>query len=492
MEQRKTGKSVEVFYRISIIHKLPSVGIRQGLTAEGDECERKMPVRCPYCSTELNSTADRCPRCGRMLRQNGNAAFFMHVQKGTLSIGEILSDAPRRHSHQELVDSLTRRHEPGRNMLASWHKPWIFLRVFLFLFATSAILYGLIKRPFALNLYISLGSLVIPLTLAIFIWEMDIPANVTLLDMLLLLMFGGLLSMLFAMDWNAEVIRNKNYAYLAGFTEEPAKLLVCILFMCLSKRRFYGLDGLAIGAAVGAGFAFMESIQYVYLYNSISLVLMRGIHAINSHILYTAPYTGMLAMVMNGKKLQSKHLTDLRFLTILGCCILSHVINNSYIDFFVLETVSVFSFSVKDILNTIFIWSVFLFVMKTGICEVLNHPKNNGVAWKMPTGRIEEHTAIRRSLYGTNGEYSQRSISPKPGDSLILGRNPSKCHVCFSNPKVSGVHCGLYCTANGLEVCDLGSRNGTYVNGKRLMPNQRIIVRPGDTICLYDEEFVVC
>ena len=73
----------------------------------------------------------------------------------------------------------------------------------------------------------------------------------------------------------------------------------------------------------------MESIQYIYQYNDILLVINRGIRALSSHILYTAPAAGMLAYVMNGHSFKLHHLTDKAFLRVFACCILSHAINNA-------------------------------------------------------------------------------------------------------------------------------------------------------------------
>lgn len=47
---------------------------------------------------------------------------------------------------------------------------------------------------------------------------------------------------------------------------------------------------------------------------------------------------------------------------------------------------------------------------------------------------------------------------------------------------VSGLHAVINHTAEGVQIVDIGSTNGTYVNGRRLVPNQTYILRDGDEI----------
>lgn len=47
---------------------------------------------------------------------------------------------------------------------------------------------------------------------------------------------------------------------------------------------------------------------------------------------------------------------------------------------------------------------------------------------------------------------------------------------------VSGLHAAIQHTADGVQLFDLGSTNGTYLNGRRLAFNQAYILRDGDEI----------
>ncbi len=65
--------------------------------------------------------------------------------------------------------------------------------------------------------------------------------------------------------------------------------------------------------------------------------------------------------------------------------------------------------------------------------------------------------------------------STKP---LLFGRH-AECEVSVEDPKVSGAHATLTRTDEGFELVDLETRNGTWVNGKRV---PQTILRNGDSI----------
>lgn len=62
---------------------------------------------------------------------------------------------------------------------------------------------------------------------------------------------------------------------------------------------------------------------------------------------------------------------------------------------------------------------------------------------------------------------------------LFLGRDLSN-DIVINDPEISRRHSRFYLQGNGFVLEDLGSTNGTFVNGQRLMgPN---VLRPGDVI----------
>jgi len=54
-----------------------------------------------------------------------------------------------------------------------------------------------------------------------------------------------------------------------------------------------------------------------------------------------------------------------------------------------------------------------------------------------------------------------------PGTVKTIGRSPG-AEFIVEAPLVSRLHCQITSTADSLHVKDLGSTNGTFVNGKRV------------------------
>ena len=64
---------------------------------------------------------------------------------------------------------------------------------------------------------------------------------------------------------------------------------------------------------------------------------------------------------------------------------------------------------------------------------------------------------------------------------VVIGRSPY-CSMVIDNETLSRVHAAVSMVDDGVEIRDLGSSNGTYVNGVRITaPTQ---VKPGDEIML--------
>ena len=72
------------------------------------------------------------------------------------------------------------------------------------------------------------------------------------------------------------------------------------------------------------------------------------------------------------------------------------------------------------------------------------------------------------------GEVSLTSIT-------LIGRDPS-VDLIIRDPDVSGRHASLVPLASGFAIEDLGSTNGTFVNGERLAAQRELA--PGDQIQL--------
>jgi len=65
----------------------------------------------------------------------------------------------------------------------------------------------------------------------------------------------------------------------------------------------------------------------------------------------------------------------------------------------------------------------------------------------------------------------------------LLGRGIG-CDVRVDSPKVSSEHASLHWSSGAWELRDLGSRNGTFVEGRKLAPGERVSLEVGSTFSL--------
>lgn len=79
-------------------------------------------------------------------------------------------------------------------------------------------------------------------------------------------------------------------------------------------------------------------------------------------------------------------------------------------------------------------------------------------------------------LYKKNG--TRKSI-PLPSSVTVIGRR-ADCDLYAPLLSVSKRHCQLNCDDGALRIRDLGSRNGTYVNGERI--NGETELKAGDRV----------
>jgi pSer/pThr/pTyr-binding forkhead associated (FHA) protein len=61
----------------------------------------------------------------------------------------------------------------------------------------------------------------------------------------------------------------------------------------------------------------------------------------------------------------------------------------------------------------------------------------------------------------------------------------------LQSEKVSREHAEIHISGEVMEIIDLGSTNGTYLNEQRLQPNQRHYLKPGDEIRFGDQVFTL-
>ena len=73
---------------------------------------------------------------------------------------------------------------------------------------------------------------------------------------------------------------------------------------------------------------------------------------------------------------------------------------------------------------------------------------------------------------------------------VTIGKAQSYADIILSDPSISRVHARIYRGDDGgIEIRDLDSTNGTWINGVRLMPNEKKTVHRGDEVRFGNMDF---
>ncbi len=89
-------------------------------------------------------------------------------------------------------------------------------------------------------------------------------------------------------------------------------------------------------------------------------------------------------------------------------------------------------------------------------------------------------------LLKSNGSWKDFPLSR---DVTVIGRR-GDCDLRIPLPVVSRRHCQLSQNEASVKLRDLGSRGGTFVNGKRVDENKEVLVKAGDYIRIGPLTFV--
>ncbi|MCC7365530.1 MAG: FHA domain-containing protein [Dehalococcoidia bacterium] len=98
--------------------------------------------------------------------------------------------------------------------------------------------------------------------------------------------------------------------------------------------------------------------------------------------------------------------------------------------------------------------------------------------------RIGPTASLRfETVYGPDGPVEERVLPLRPGKEITVGR-ATECDCVIAHPTVSRLHARIAWQDGGHTrvIEDLGSSNGTFVNGARIEPGRPHELRPGDVI----------
>ena len=90
--------------------------------------------------------------------------------------------------------------------------------------------------------------------------------------------------------------------------------------------------------------------------------------------------------------------------------------------------------------------------------------------------------ALRFIAIATEGTVAGAQIDEVvEGDSVIIGRD-EKADLVLPEPTVSRRHVEVRSADDGWEIVDLGSRLGTWLNGRKLRVGEGVPLREGDEV----------
>ena len=193
---------------------------------------------------------------------------------GNFSIGRLFSQAFMPHEEEEIENYWSVGTMKTTPDISEVHTgcptPWAFVRILgialaayaLFILCWSKFGFGTVLPGLIFT-----GCAVIPLSVLMFFFEMNIRKNVSMYLVNKLLVLGGALSILYTGIFTViDKIFHLNldniaFGLQAGVLEELAKLLA-VMLVVNKKRYTYILNGMLFGAAVGTGVAIYESAGY--------------------------------------------------------------------------------------------------------------------------------------------------------------------------------------------------------------------------------------
>ena len=297
---------------------------------------------CPECGAVVNSNDTTCGECGYPLAKksaqniiNDNLDKITGAKsKSYVTFKDLFKNTFKKHTEDELDEVFIcggKNTTPElKDIDPTKATAWVYFKILIFfLIAYIPVRIGFITYGNSnfLPAMIMLAAFAVPVTILIFFFEINVFRNIPFYKVMKYFVWGGGLSLIlailfFSLDFNTDISTYFG-AMMVGLIEEVAKAAIVAAFLFKSKKSNYILDGLLIGAAVGAGFAAFETAGYILrfglnngLQTMLEVIKSRGFLAPGGHVAWAAIEGAGLMYVKGFEKLDKKHLNDKRFLLI--------------------------------------------------------------------------------------------------------------------------------------------------------------------------------
>lgn len=358
---------------------------------------------CYNCGNEIQPGQVYCTKCGSQVGQKkqtaSDDAVKDSVKKGMhdftstinslageggdvdIDLGVLFSQVFQPHTKEEQEELFicgTKNTTPKESeIMDEWPKPWLYMRVLAVLAITFVCLLFIstvFNNTNGLPGTIFVGAMTIPFALVVFFWETNAPRNISLIEVVKLFFLGGALSLVSTLILYAVIeVRELDYigAILVGICEEIGKGIIIYQFLKAIKYR-YILNGLLIGACIGAGFAVFETAGYAFNYllaygtgQMFDVLMLRGILSLGGHVVWSAMVGGGIVIA------KTKNNALIQFMAI---AIVLHAIWDMPIHFGS-------EFYLVQIILTVIAWIIILTLISSGLKQVKrisNYYKNLG------------------------------------------------------------------------------------------------------------------
>ena len=299
-------------------------------------------ITCPECGAVVNSNDTTCGECGYPLAKksaqniiNDNLDKITGAKsKSYVTFKDLFKNTFKKHTEDELDEVFIcggKNTTPElKDIDPTKATAWVYFKILIFfLIAYIPVRIGFVTYGNSnfLPAMIMLAAFAVPVTILIFFFEINVFRNIPFYKVMKYFVWGGGLSLIlailfFSLDFNTDISTYFG-AMMVGLIEEVAKAAIVAAFLFKSKKSNYILDGLLIGAAVGAGFAAFETAGYILrfglnngLQTMLEVIKFRGFLAPGGHVAWAAIEGAGLMYVKGFEKLDKKHLNDKRFLLI--------------------------------------------------------------------------------------------------------------------------------------------------------------------------------
>jgi RsiW-degrading membrane proteinase PrsW (M82 family) len=429
-----------------------------------------------------------------MEQYNGNTEFVKKCAYSKLKLIDCFSDIFKPHSSADLekffMSGMRSTTPAPSQMLSEWKKPWIFVRLFFLTLVISLI--GLqTGYIYSIPIIQAIITAFVPITCMMFIWEMNIPRNVPAYQILFLFFVGGIFSIILVFV-NDNIIEMRLWfkrgtfwqCVMNSIAEEIAKLLIVVVFFIWRERKGivdrHILTGMLIGCIVGTGFSAFETGQY-FQNNGEAVLKLRLLTAPGGHVVWAALYGAGLLLVKGKEKLKLEHFFKQKFLLWFFIPVIFHTFWNY-------SAYNIESKTQKYLIYATLIiiaWWLIMTLVNQGVKQIVaeNNLYSGNSDYSQSTAN-SQHKSRAFGIKGTGGDYFGKTINFS--SPIKIGRDPHRCNLVFkvTTPGVSGLHCELTIKGNFLGISDLGSSNGTFLNGTRLQPNMLYNLKSGDKFWL--------